>query len=268
MDFGQGSRQPLIYTVELDGDDIAQAQGLVLRLTPQGAPSEAVEEVHVPRLDLSWGDESTPAPPFAAEWTGILYVPEYGGYRLILEGSPEVDLYLDGSLVLDGPGDVQLPLAIGSHAIMVTDNVLETDGRTRLSWEPPKGPLSVVGPESLYGRAESHGLLGTYYPPDYPEQSGAFQRIDPMIFFFYHRRPFAGEFRIQWEGNLRIDIGATYNFKLDSNGPATLSIDGDMVIENPGINATSTAPHVSRSGIVRLGAGLHPITVTFQHKYK
>ena len=88
-----------------------------------------------------------------------------------------------------------------------------------------------------------------------------------MVFFFYHRRPFSGEFTVQWEGNLQIDVGATYNFKLDSSGPATLSIDGDLVIKPPGLLASSTSDHTSSSGDVGLEAGLHPIRITFQHKY-
>jgi 4-amino-4-deoxy-L-arabinose transferase-like glycosyltransferase len=267
MDFGRGPRQEVIYTVELDRDDIAQSLGLVLRLTPLGGPSEAVYGLLVPQLDLSWGDDTVPTAPFSAEWTGMLHVPEYGDYRLILEGSPEVALYLDGSLMLDGPGDVQLPLAIGNHAIRVTDTVRETGGRTRLSWEPPEEGVSVVGTENLYNRVNAYGLLGTYLPPGHPDKSGAFQRIDPMVFFFYHRRPFAGEFTVQWEGNLQIDVGATYNFKLDSSGQATLSIDGDVVIENPGLTAGSGPAYTSRSGDVGLEAGLHPIKITFRHKY-
>ena len=267
MDFGQGPRQPLVYTVELDKDDIANVQGLVLRLTPLGTISQAVEEMGVPRLDVVWEDVNTPSVPFAAEWTGILYVPEYGDYTLILEGSPEARLYLDGSPVLDGPGDVHLPLAIGNHALVVKDEVQETGGRTRLSWEPPQGQQAVIGSTNLYRNVESHGLLGTYFPPGYPEQPGMFQQIDPMIFFFYHDRPFLGEFRIQWEGNLQIDIGATYNFTLDSSGPAALFIDGTMVIENPGITADKITPHTSRSSNVFLEAGFHPMKIDFQHKY-
>ena len=267
MDFGQGPRQPLIYTVELDGADIARAQGLKLQLTPQGTSSQNVEDIQVPQVDLFWGDESTPIPPFSAKWTGVLHVPEYGDYRLALEGSPRAQLYLDGSLVLEGPGDAQLPLATGNHAIVVKEEVQENGGRTRLSWEPPKGHPSVIGPQNLYSGVESHGLLGSYFPPDYPTASGAFQQIDPMIFFFFHRRPFSGEFSIQWEGELQISGDATYSFKLDSSGPSTLSIDGNMVIENPGIPAGSTERHASRSGETRLDTGQHPIKITFQHKY-
>ena len=263
MDFGQGPRQPLIYTVEVDGADIAMRQGLQLRLTSQYVSPQSVEVLKVPRVNLSWEDEIA---PFFAEWTGILHVPEYGAYRLVLEGSPRAELYLDGTLVLEGSGDVQLPLATGNHAIVVKEEAQENRGRTRLSWEPPEGQPLVIGPQNLYSGVEAHGLLGSYFPPDYPASSGAFQQIDPMIFFFFHRRPFSGGFSIQWEGRLRIDGEAPYSFKLDSSGPATLSIDGKMVIENPGIPAESSAPHESRMGEMGLREGLHPIRITFQHK--
>ena len=267
MDFGQGRRQPLINTVELDGADIARTQGLTLRLTPWGSSSQNVDGIQVPQVDLSWEDESAPTLPFSAEWTGMLHVAEYGAYKLVLEGSPRAQLYLDGSLVLEGPGDVQLPLSTGNHAIVVMDEVQESEGRTRLSWEPPEGQPSVIGHQNLYVGVESYGLLGSYFPPDYPSAMGAFQQIDPMIFFFFHQRPFSGEFSIQWEGELQIDGEATYTFKLDSSGPATLSIDGHMVIENPGIPADSSAHHEPRMGEMSLEEGLHPIIITFQHKY-
>ncbi|MFH1560335.1 MAG: PA14 domain-containing protein [Chloroflexota bacterium] len=266
MDFGQGPRQPVIYTVELDGEDITRAQGLTLRLTPLGTSTRALKDMRVPQVDLSWEDASVPTLPFSAEWRGVLYVPKYGDYGLALEGSPQAQLYLDGSLVLEGPGDVQLPLGTGSHAIVVKEEVQETEGRTRLSWEPPKGQLSIIGPQNLYSGMEAHGLLGSYFPPDYPTASGAFQQIDPMVFFYFHHRPFAGEFHIQWEGELQINGAETYSFTLDSSGPATLSIDGDTVIKNPGIPTGSVAPLESCMGEVKLEAGLHPIKITFQHK--
>ena len=42
---GRGPRQEVLYTAELDRDDIIQAQGLVLRLTPWGATPKAMEEL-------------------------------------------------------------------------------------------------------------------------------------------------------------------------------------------------------------------------------
>ena len=266
MDFERGPRQPLIYVVELDGADIARTRGLDLRLAPHDTSAQNVEDVRVPQVDLSWGDEGVPIPPFAAEWTGVLHIDEYGIYRLVLEGSPGVQLYLDGSTTLDGPGNVRLPLATGNHSIVVTDDVLETAGRTRLSWEPPGGRLSVIGPQNLYGGVESHGLLGSYFPPGYPAASGAFQQIDPMIALSFRPRPFMGEFSVQWEGKLRIDGAATYGFTLDSNGPATLSIDGEVVIENPGVPVDSAEPQASHKGDMTLEEGLHRIVITFQHR--
>jgi hypothetical protein len=269
LDFGQGSGQPLIYTVELDGEDIARSQGLQARFTPLDASSQAVEEVRtrVSTVDLSWGDEGALAPPFAVEWTGILYVPEYGDYGLVLEGSQQAQLYLDGDLALDGPGEVALPLALGNHAIQVREEVQEIGGRTRLSWKPPEGPASVIGSQYLYSGVESRGLLGSYFPPKYPEALGAFQQIDPLVFFFFHRRPFSGEFGIRWEGELEIDVDGFYGFKLDSSGPAIMSIDGEMLIDNPGIPAGSSLRHASQRGSRWLAAGLHPIEITFRHRY-
>ncbi|MBF8267802.1 MAG: hypothetical protein HW388_1310 [Dehalococcoidia bacterium] len=267
MDFGHGSRQPLVYTLELNAEDIRGSQGLTARYASLGPLQWDRLDDRVSQIDLLWGDGSAPAPPFAVEWAGVLYVPKYGDYRLMLEGSPQARFYLDGSLVLEGPGEVALPLALGNHALLVKEEVREAGGRTRLSWGPPEGQPSVIGPENLYAEVESRGLLGSYFPPGFPEASGEFQQIDPTVFSFFHLRPFAGEFRILWKGELEISIEGTYGFKLDSSGPATLSIDGESLITNPGIPAEGSAPHESRSASRELAPGLHPIEITFQHRY-
>ncbi|MBI2856313.1 MAG: glycosyltransferase family 39 protein [Chloroflexi bacterium] len=267
VDFGQGPRQPLIYTVELDGEDIDGSQGLTARFTPMGTSAQAPYDAQVPWVYLDWGEESAPTPPYSVEWRGTLYVPKFESYKLILEGSPEAQLYLDGSPALEAPGEVLLPLALGSHTLLVKEEVAETSGRTRLLWEPPQGQASVIGPENLYIQGQAHGLLGSYFPPGFPSASGAFQQIDPMVFYFFHHRPFSGEFSIQWDGMLEIRREGVYRFQLDSSGPATMSIDGGLLIENLGISAGSLARHETSRGEAILSPGLHPIRLTFQHRY-
>ena len=265
LDFGQGPRQPLIYTIELDREDIDRSQGLTARFTPLGTSAQTPEDVRVPWIDLDWGEGI--APPYAAEWRGTLYVPKFGSYRLILEGSSEAQLYLDGSPILEAPGEALLPLALGSHTLLVKEEVSEASGRTRVLWEPPQGQPSVIGQENLYIQGQAHGLLGSYLPPGFPSASGSFQQIDPMIFFFIHHRPFSGEFSIRWEGELEIRREGKYGFKLDSSGPATMSIDGQLLVDNPGISAGSPVRHETGRGEVTLDQGLHPVKLTFQHKY-
>ena len=267
MDFGQGYRQPLVYTMELDAQDIRESQGLTAHYTPLGPSSQAPDDARVPRVDLSWGDESAHMPPFAVEWSGVLYVPKYADYRLMLEGSPQVQLYLDDALIQDGPGEVVLPLALGNHALLVKEEVRKADGIIRLSWDPPAGQPSVIGPENLYTGVESRGLLGNYLPPGFPETSGGFHQIDPTVSYFFHIRPFSGEFSILWEGDLEIGEGGIYEFSLESSGLSSLSMDGEEVISNPGISAGGHAPHEYRSASMELSPGLHTIEITFQHRY-
>lgn len=266
-DFGKGRRQPKVYMVSLEREDVEAYQGLTERIFRVEEPGLPALERRVRRIDLAWGDQGAYAPPFDVEWNSVLYVPAYGDYRLRLEGSGDVELRLDGERVLTGPGVAVLPLAVGNHSLVVTERVPDSEGRTRLSWTPPGGTESVLGSENLYAQVESRGLLGTYYPSGYPEASGAFQRIDPMVFFFFHRRPFSGEFSVVWEGLLEVVGDGTYGFKLDSSGPATITIDGEPLLDNPGIPEGSSASQVAARGSRRLSAGLHPITITFRHKY-
>ena len=266
VDFGKGPLQPILYSMELDALDTFASQGVTLRMSSQGAGQQTITEDRVSRIDLPW-DELAPRMPFTAEWTGTLYVGDYETYKLTLEGSPDVTLRIDGAVLIDGPGEVEVPLAVGFHDLRLQDVVRDTDGRTRLTWVHPEGDPTVVGTPNLYAGERSHGLLGTYLPPGFPENlSDVFQQIDPMIFFFYHKRPFSGEFSVRWDGGLRIDEAGDYGFTLDSSGPATLVVGGAAVVDNPGIAAAGAGEFESSSGSVTLEAGLHPVSVTFQHR--
>ncbi len=87
-----------------------------------------------------------------------------------------------------------------------------------------------------------------------------------MLFFFFHKRPYIGEFRIRWEGGLLIDEAGDYGFRLDSSGPATLTIGDAVVVDNPGLAEEVPGAFESGSGTLRLTSGTHPIRVTFRHE--
>ena len=267
VDFGKGPLQPILYVLELDSLDVFGPQGVTLRLSTQSSGQQAVSEVRVSRIDLPWG-EYAPSLPLSAEWTGSLYVREFRSYKLTLEGSKNATLWIDGAEVMSGPGEIELPLAFGFHSLRLQDVVRGTDGRTRLTWDHPQDEPAVVGTPNLYVGDRSRGLLGTYLPPDYPENAiAAFQQIDPMISFFFHNRPFIGEFSISWSGGLRIDEAGNYGFRLESSGPATLTIGEEAVVANPGIAAEGAGAVESSSETATLTPGTHPISVTFQHKF-
>ncbi len=266
VDFGRGPLQPILYSMEVNSLDVFRPQGTTLRLSTQAAGQEAVTEDRVTRIDLPWG-EFGPRLPLSAEWTGSLYVRDFQRYKLTLEGSQDAMLTIDGAEVLSGPGETEVPLAVGFHSLRVQDIVRDTNGRTRLMWGLPDDEPSVVGTPNLYVGDRSHGLLGTYMAPSFPEKrTEAYQQIDPMLFFFFHKRPYIGEFRIRWEGGLLIDESGEYGFRLESSGPATLTIGDSVVVDNPGLAEEVPGAFESGSGTLRLASGTHPIRVTFRHK--
>ena len=266
VDFGKGPMQPILYSMELDALDTFGPQGITLRTSPHRAGQQTVTEDRVSRIDLPWG-EFGPRLPLSAEWAGSLYVRDFKRYKLTLEGSQAATLTIDGAELLSGPGEIEVPLAVGFHSLRVQDVVRDTNGRTRLTWGRPGDEPSVVGTPNLYVGDRSHGLLGTYMAPSFPEKpTEAYQQIDPMLFFFFHKRPYIGEFRIRWEGGLLIDEAGEYGFRLDSSGPATLTIGDAVVVDNPGLAEEVPGAFESGSGTLRLTSGTHPIRVTFRHE--
>ncbi len=266
VDFGRGPKQPILYAMELDAPDVYGPQGVTLRTSSPASGRQADTEGVVGRIDLPWG-EFDGRLPVTAEWAGSLYVSEYRSYTFTLEGSPDAALRLDGAEVMRGPGQTEVTLAVGLHSLRLRDTAQDTQGRTRLAWDNPEGAQVVVSTPDLYVDERARGLLATYLPPGFPENAdGAFQQIEPMVFAFYHDRPFLGEFSVSWDGGLRIDEAGEYGFRLDSSGHATLSIDGAVVVDNPGLAEESGAPFVSADGVVTLAPGVHPIRVTFTHK--
>ncbi len=265
VDFGRGPEQPLLYSMEVDSLDVYRPQGIALQLSTQTAGQPADTEDRVSRIDFAWSEYGERL-PLAAEWTGSLHVRDFMTYKLTLEGSHDATLTIGGAEVLSGPGEVEIPLAVGFHSLEVRDVVRDTDGRTRLTWSRPGTEPSVVSTPNLYFGDRSHGLLGTYMAPRFPEvPTEAYQQIDPMLSFFFHERPYIGEFRIRWEGGLLIDKAGDYGFRLDSSGPATLTIGDSVVVDNPGLAEGADTAFESRSGASRLSPGRHPIRVTFRH---
>ena len=274
VDFGRGPRQPILLLMELDAADVYGPQGVTLRTSSPADGGHAGTDDVVNRIDLPWSEFGSRL-PVTAEWSGSLYVRDYRRYRFTLEGSPGASLRLDGAEVLAGPGQAEVALAVGFHSLRLHDVARDTQGRTRLTWDNPLDAPGVVSTPNLYVGERSRGLLATYLPAEYPDKAWeAFQRIEPMVFDFYHNRPFQDEFSVRWEGRLRIDEAGEYEFRLDSSGPAALSIGGETVLDNPGLDEEGAAAFraavgpafETSSGSVRLSPGEHPIVVTFTHK--
>lgn len=136
--------------------------------------------------------------------------------------------------------------------------VTEPKGVLRLLWQPPGEEWGVIPSSSLYhGPVQALGLLGSYYRD--PEWNGppAFEQVDPSLAFYFHVTPLPRPYSVEWEGKIYAPKEGLYRFGTENIGSSLLTIDGQLVVDNPFHNRYL-------EGAVALSAGWHEIRVRFQ----
>ena len=107
-------------------------------------------------------------------------------------------------------------------------------------------------------RHPTNGLLGKYYRNANWAGPTADVEVDREINFDWSRTlPLPAPFSVEWTGNILIPEGGTYTFGLVADDGATLTIDGQTVVD---------ASHnllQKRTGTINLPPGLHPIQVRY-----
>lgn len=249
----------VLYSVELRGEEIRALQGLLGRYYEgelwEGAPAfERKEDT----ILFDWQNDPPLPSPFSAQWSGVLYAPEYGPYLLGLMASGEAELKIDDYLVLEGSGQVEkrVILAEGNHELEI--KVVGGKGLVELYWQPPEGEEEAVPQWALYiPPVKGEGLLGEYYPNADWSGQPALVRIDPSIDFYFHVLPLPRPYTVEWRGKIAIPIAGTYRFGTQSIDDSYLYIDGQLVVENGERDryVESTIP---------LESGLHDIALRFR----
>jgi hypothetical protein len=101
-------------------------------------------------------------------------------------------------------------------------------------------------------------LLGKYYRNANWAGPTADVEVDREINFDWSRTlPLPAPFSVEWTGSILIPEGGTYTFGLVADDGATLTIDGQIVVD---------ASHnllQKRTGTINLPPGLHPIQVRY-----
>jgi 4-amino-4-deoxy-L-arabinose transferase-like glycosyltransferase len=201
-----------------------------------------------------------------AEWRGSLYAPNYGQYRLGLEGAGEGQLWLDGEKLVEKANDqVQADadrmLAKGWHDVSLS--YLGGSGELRLVWALPGREGLEVVPREMLSTGPAFGLLGSYYSsPDLSGQPVA-RQVDPTLFFYISPfRPYADRnapLSIHWEGTLHAPTTGAYGFALQAHeGLAWLKVDAQVVIDDRG----PATPQLRR-GSLDLTQGEHNIEISY-----
>jgi hypothetical protein len=258
VEFGPpGGGYPVIFEVVLSAEDVASARGLTYRY--QG--EEGSQEGRIEVLDLDWGGGPPLQPPFEAEWSGLLKVPEYGSYALAARAPGLVELYLDGKLVVAGEGEARtadLSLAQGLHDVTVHAQVKER-GPVQLLWRRQESALESVPAAQLFSAPiRRQGLEGSYVS----EATGSrldFVRIDPIPGGHFHDIPVQIPFTIRWRGQIDIPADAAYRFIVQAVDEGSLSINGAPVLTTPGPNRVAEAA-------IDLARGFHDIEITFRQR--
>ncbi|RMF05066.1 MAG: hypothetical protein D6768_01800, partial [Chloroflexi bacterium] len=263
----QNEGPPSVYFIALQPTDLQAVRGLDLRYLPQLDPNaDTSTGLLLPPIPTSRAltvnatlpADSPTGGPYQAEWRGILYVPQYGEYRLRLETPGEGKLEIDGNPVLTGSGQTaaEMALAQGNHTIRVLAD--GQPGSVVLYWQPPGRPEEIVPEWALYSRpVTNHGLLGKFYANNNWDGPPALERIDPYLDTYFHLIPLQRPYTAEWSGSLVAPQSGVYQLGLRAVQEADLSIDGQPLLRTTLPNNLTQAP-------VTLTAGRHTIQIRFR----
>ncbi|MFN8534283.1 MAG: PA14 domain-containing protein [Dehalococcoidia bacterium] len=248
---------PLVRMVTLSPSDVLAVQGIEARYFAGGEPKARPDLTRRETgIDL---DPTTVgvAVPVLAEWRSTLHVPEYGEYRLALDGGPDAELFLDGSRLAGGGESIRLPLAAGNHALIVRAIAASPGAPVRLRWEPPGENLTTIPPNLYYlPPVSAAGLLGKYYRNADWAGDPTLMRIDPQIGSYIHILPMPRPYSVDWSGKIRIDQAGVYRFGTEQISTSQFFLDGRLIIDNRNGNDL-------READVQLDLGLHDIQFKF-----
>ncbi len=273
-----GEGAPVVHFVQLQTSDLAAIQGLELRYLPLDPAAPVDPSLFPPQptralnIAAKWPTELPPIlqnntiMPFQAQWSGVLYVPQYGPHSFRLQTPAQATLEIDGNIVLTGTGQqtTGLPLAQGNHSISL--KATAAPGEVALYWQPPAQPEALIPQWNLYSSPISnHGLLGSYYQNDswqgQPilqrwQGQPILQRIDPFLDTYFHFTPLPRPYSVEWSGSLIVPQSGLYQLGLRAVPAAQLSLDGQPFI-------TTTAPDQMFQNGAMLESGLHDLTIRF-----
>jgi hypothetical protein len=250
-----------MHKLFFDKSVIEASHGLNARYTSiQDQSTEAITRIET-AIDQTWNNERSPplAYPFYVSWSGGLLVPTYGTYTLRLELPGEARLLLDGKQVMAGPAPLtsEIVLAQGLHDLYVHGNVL-APGAVRLAWQPrTESALRAIPPTAFYrGMQPGSGLVGSFYPNANWSGEPSTVRIDRQIAYYFHFLPLSRPYSVRWTGRLLAPIEGTYQLGIKAISTASLSIDGNLVIE-------PTEPGELQTQETLLTAGMHDLELQF-----
>jgi len=253
---------PILHKVVVSPEEIQAIQGLMGRYW-KGDKFEGESEIFRTdnTLEVYWPADSPIAPPFVAEWEGILYIPKFDQYQLLLEAPGEATIWMDELQVLQkdatAEGEISVQLSQGNHTLKV--RATGGEGPVRLTWRSSsEGGFEAIPSSALYLSPPvfSNGLVGSYYERGDWDSDPSFVRIDPFVDMYFHLLPLQRPYGVEWEGEIEIPTTGEYEFGLRVNGEAQLYINEELVVD-------ASQPTEYMGGKIQLGEGRNTLRLRF-----
>jgi 4-amino-4-deoxy-L-arabinose transferase-like glycosyltransferase len=250
---------PALFIVYLEPEQVASVQGLELRYWAGDTWDDTPRSVtRTPTVEAVWPDQAPLDLPFVAEWSGVLYAPQYGQYVLGLDAPGQFELTLDGKTI-KGQGKLSIvrSLALGNHDLRL--RAVGGRGSVQLWWQPPQQDKEETIPTWALYRAPigAYGLLGKYYPNSDWQGAPALERIDPILNVYFHLTPLPRPYSVEWTGTLDVPESGVYGLGLRAVDEARLYIDDEPLV-------AAVSPDSYTEVLVDLQAGPHKLRITYQ----
>lgn len=262
-------RRALFSILTVPRQLILDSQGLHLLAyqgdRPEAMTSPALDTI-TPALTLSWGSHPPLPPPFYAELTAALSIPEAGTYSFSADvGASPVTLKLDEMLVLDtqlGLSQSAIRLAQGIYRLTLTYRSGGLPADAAIYWQPPgaTAPAPLPTPALHVPALDDVGLLGDYRAGRDPNGMTVTQRKDRVIGFDFG---LAQPFNVHWQGNLGIARAGEYLLATLTDGPNELLVDGQRVLDGSADAGAAKADPAYNEGLIYLTPGWHTIDVRY-----
>ncbi len=187
-------------------------------------------------------------------WSGTLRLEHGGLYAFRTTGGLEVFV---GGEPSNGPSY----LGRGIYPLRVM-TVSGAAGDARLQWKIGEADFTDVPAEALFRLSgEEHGLLATYWSNANWQGPPEFHQVTPFLLLDWggdQPTVSGGPFSARFTGTLQISEGGAYQFKVEADDGARLTIDGNVL----GDGLTAGQPNNFEAS-TNLASGEHPIEIDY-----
>lgn len=237
--------EPLYMRIKLTHEEVAALQGLneVLTYTDGRQEQRVATQVELTVSDTSLKEVT---------WDGAIRLEHGGDY--VLHGENGLQVFLDSQ-----PIDGTHYFGRGIYRLhVVSDGPFGS--QAHLLWQIPGGQSMPVPPQALFRiTGQQQGLLGTYWPNMNWAGDPLFHQVTPFLLLAWpDEQPIPGEFSARFTGSLRVVESGSYQFRIEADDGARLTLDGAVL----GEGLIAGQPN-DFNATIDLTAGDHPIQVDY-----